>query len=268
MATPATADNVKYLRVRDELAARLDAMPAGQPLPAERELAREFGVARMTLRKAIDELVAEARVLRRRGSGTFVAPAKVAQRLSATSFSDDMRARGLRPGGRTLAARVSPAGMLVASCLDIPPSAPALHVTRLRLADDIPMAIEDLHVPYDLVPGLSGVDLADRSFYELLAKRYDLVLSGGTQTIEPTLTGRVEAEALEVPEGSAAFLFERRSWVANGRIVEFVRSVYRGDRYRIVADIFPPGPAAGAGRRFPGPALDGRSRHLDTGPKH
>lgn len=268
MVTPATADNVKYLRVRDELAARLDTMPAGQPLPAERELAREFGVARMTLRKAIDELVAEARLLRRRGSGTFVAPAKVAQRLSASSFSADMRARGLRPGARTVASRVSPAGMLVASCLDIPPSALALHVTRLRLADDIPMAIEDLHVPCDLVPGLDGADLADRSFYELLAKRYNLVMSGGIQTIEPTNTSRVEAEALEVAEGSAAFLFERRSWVPGGRIVEFVRSVYRGDRYRIVADIFPPDPTAPAPAPVSAAALDDRGWPSHTAPQH
>jgi len=236
------AATAKYLRVRDQLADRLETMAPGQPLPPERVLADEFGVARMTYRKAVDALVAEGRLLRRQGSGTFVTPSKVAQRLTATSFSADMRERGLHPGSRTLSAAVAPAGMLVGSCLGISPTAPTLTVTRLRLADDLPMAVEDLHVPYDLVPGLTGADLVDRSFYELLAERYGLIMTGGTQTIEPILAGAAESEALGIATGAPAFLFERTTRVSTGRLIEFVRSVYRGDRYRIVVDIFPPTP--------------------------
>ncbi len=232
----------KYLRVRDQLAARLETMSPGQPLPPERELSQEFGIARMTLRKAVDALVADGRLLRRQGSGTFVAPSKLAQRLTASSFSADMRARGMRPCSRILAATVAPAGLLIGPCLGISSSDPTLHVIRLRLADDLPMALEDLHVPYDLVPGLTGEDMVDRSFYELLAERYGLVMTGGTQTVEPTVVGPAEAESLGVPVGAPAFLFERTTGVSTGRLVEFVRSVYRGDRYRIVADIFPPIP--------------------------
>lgn len=234
------SEAAKYLRVRDQLAARLETMAPGQSLPSERELSREFGVARMTFRKAVDALVTDGRLLRRHGSGMLVAPSKVAQRLTATSFSADMRARGFRPGSQTRAAAVIPAGMLVGSCLGISPDAPTLHVTRLRLADDIPMAMEDLYVPRDLVPGLAGEDLVDRSFYELLSERYGLHMTGGTQVVEPTLTTPAEAEALGVRPGAPAFLFERTTRVSTGRVVEFVRSVYRGDRYRIVVDIFPP----------------------------
>lgn len=234
----------KYLRVRDQLAARLESMSPGQPLPPERLLADEFGVARMTYRKAVEALVADGRLLRRQGSGTFVTPSKVTQRLTATSFSADMRARGLRPGSRTLSAAVTPAGMLVGTCLGISPTAPTLRVARLRLADDLPMAVEDLYVPYDLVPGLTGADLVDRSFYELLADRYGLMMTGGTQTIEPILAGPAESEALGIAPGAPAFLFERTTRVSTGRLIEFVRSVYRGDRYRIVVDIFPPTPHA------------------------
>ncbi|HEY0639747.1 MAG TPA: GntR family transcriptional regulator [Pseudonocardiaceae bacterium] len=226
--------------MREELAARLATMAPGQPLPAERELARDLGVARMTLRKVLDELVAESVLLRRQGSGTFVAPPKVAQRLTATSFSEDMRSRGMRPGARTLGALTRPAGMAVGACLSIPPTAQILQVRRLRLADDSPMALEELHVPCDVVPGLTGADLVDHSFYELLERRYGLQLSGGTQTVEPTLVTAADAAELDVPPGSPAFLFERTSRVGSGRVVEFVRSIYRGDRYRIVVDIFPP----------------------------
>lgn len=215
-------------------------MEPGQPLPAERELAAEFGVARMTLRKALDQLVADSLLFRRQGSGTFVARPKVAQRLTAMSFSADMRARGLRPGARTLSAAMRPAEMAVAACLQIQPTAPILRIRRLRLADGTPMALEELHIPGDVVPGLTGEDLVDHSFHALLVQRYGLTLAGGTQTIEPTLTSAEDAALLEVTPGAPAFLFERTTKVSTGRVVEFVRSVYRGDRYRIVVDLFPP----------------------------
>jgi GntR family transcriptional regulator len=230
----------KYLWVRDQLIARLGSMEPGQPLPAERELAAELGVARMTLRKALAQLVAESLLFRRQGSGTFVARPKVAQRLTATSFSADMRARGLCPGARTLSAAMRPAGMAVGACLQIQPTATILRVRRLRLADGTPMALEELHVPGDVVPGLTGDDLVDHSFYVLLSQRYGLTLAGGTQTIEPTLTSAEDAALLDVAPGAPAFLFERTTKASTGRVVEFVRSVYRGDRYRIVVDLFPP----------------------------
>ena len=234
----------KHVQVREELVARLDHLPYGAALPTERQLSAELGVARMTLRKAVDHLVAEGRLVRRQGAGTFVAPPKVAQRLHASSFSEDMRARGLRPSARTLKAGRGPAGVAVGACLGVEPTASVLHVVRLRLADDLPMAIEDLHVPADLVPGLTGDELAGRSFYELLEDRYGLTIARGSQTIEPVLVRKNEAAALDVDEGVPAFLFERTTRVTTGRVVEFVRSVYRGDRYRILVDISRPTPSA------------------------
>src|SRR5690606_3763977 len=133
-------------------------MAPGEPLPAERDLARDLGVARMTLRRAVDALVDRQVLVRRQGAGTFVAAPKPAHRLAANSFSADMRARGLRPGSRTLSSERRPAGVVLAALLEIPPGAAVLHVRRLRLADDEPMALEDLHVPADLVPGLTGED--------------------------------------------------------------------------------------------------------------
>ena len=108
---------------------------------------------------------------------------------------------------------------------------------RLRLADRETMAIETLHVREALVPGLTPRDLEERSFYELLRERYGIVIAGGLQTIEPTVTNDEESEALGVPLHSPAFLFERFSRDEGGELVEFVHSIYRGDRYRIVTDL-------------------------------
>ena len=234
-------ETAKQRQVRESLERLIATLSPGEPLPVERDLARDLGVARMTLRRAVDLLVHDQRLIRRQGSGTFVAAPKVTQRLTATSFSADMRARGLRPGSHTVFTRQSPAGMMLAALLDVPPHANVVHVRRLRTADDVPMALEDLHVPCDIAPGLTGGDLENTSFYELLADRFETPIVAGTQTVEPGLTALDEAELLGVEEGAPAFLFERTSRIADDRIAEFVRSIYRGDRYRIVVDIFPNG---------------------------
>jgi GntR family transcriptional regulator len=241
-AAPPGSDRATQQHVRAELDRLLAGLAPGEPLPAERDLARDLGVARMTLRRAVDALVRDQRLIRRHGSGTFVSAAKVNQRLTATSFSADMRARGLRPGSRTVAARRSPAGMMLAGLLDVPPHTEVLCVRRLRLADGEPMAVEDLHVPATVAPGLTGADLEDASFYDLLAQRYDDPVVGGTQTIEPALAGASEAGLLGIDPGSPVLVFERTTRVRSGGIAEFVRSAYRGDRYRIVVDIAAPTP--------------------------
>src|SRR5256885_10536490 len=99
------------------------------------------------------------------------------------------------------------------------------------------MAVELLHAPDALVPGLTRRDLEAPSFYELLRERYGITIANGTQSIEPTVTSEEESEVLGVPLHTPAFLFERTTLSESGRIVEFVRSIYRGDRYRLVADL-------------------------------
>ncbi len=110
-------------------------------------------------------------------------------------------------------------------------------ISRLRLADHETMAIETLHVRESLVPGISARDLEEQSFYELLEGRYGITIVGGLQTIEPTVTNEDESDALGVPLHSPAFVFERTTRSESGEIVEYVRSLYRGDRYRLVTEL-------------------------------
>jgi GntR family transcriptional regulator len=129
------------------------------------------------------------------------------------------------------------AGPQVGRQLNISPAERVFQIRRLRLADGAPMALETLHVPVSLVPGLTAAQLEHASWYELLEQRYNVVISNGLQTIEPTVTNEEESELLGVPLHSPAFLFERTSQTREGRTVEFVRSIYRGDRYRLVAEL-------------------------------
>lgn len=154
-----------------------------------------------------------------------------------TSFTEDMRRRGMVPASRTLGLRVTPAGAHLGRLLHVSPSEPVMIINRLRLADRETMAIETLHVRESLVPGLTAPDLERSSFYEILEGRFGITIVGGDQTIEPTVTNEEESEALGVPLHSPAFQFERITHSESSEIVEYVRSIYRGDRYKLVTEL-------------------------------
>ncbi|HVH62501.1 MAG TPA: GntR family transcriptional regulator [Candidatus Dormibacteraeota bacterium] len=257
----------KQEETRDRVLDLIEGLEVGDPIPAERQLAAELGVSRLTVRAALDDLVRDGYLERRHGSGTYVTEPKIAQPLTLTSFSDDMRRRGMTPGSRTLELAITLAGARLAHRLGVSPETRLVRVTRLRLADSKPMALEILHVPESLVPGLSRQDFEDHSFYELLRERYGITIGSGTQSIEPTVTNEEESEVLGVPLHTPAFLFERTTVSESGRTVEFVRSIYRGDRYRLVADLVPQrsrnGRSAGAtrGRANANGAQEGDHNH-------
>jgi GntR family transcriptional regulator len=226
----------KQSETRNRVLDLIERLDIGQAIPSERQLSTDFGVSRLTVRAALDELVREGFLVRRRGSGTFVSEPKIAQELTMTSFSEDMRQRGMRPGSKTLSLETTLAGAYLGRCLHVSPSERIVVAKRLRLADDETMAIETLHVPERIVPGITRKDF-DSSFYDLLTNRYGVEIDGGMQAIEPTVTDEEESELLGVPLHSPAFQFERTTRAADGRIVEFVRSIYRGDRYRLVSEL-------------------------------
>ena len=227
----------KQADTREQVLDLIERLSVGQAIPSERQLSVDLSVSRLTVRAALDELVREGYLIRRRGAGTFVSEPKIAQELTMTSFTEDMRRRGLEPASRTLELKTITAGARLGRMLHVSPSEPVLVATRLRLADRETMAIETLHVRKSLVPGLTAADLESGSFYELLESKYGIELVSGLQTIEPTVTNEEESAALGLPLHSPAFVFERVTHAASGDIVEFVRSVYRGDRYRLVTEL-------------------------------
>jgi GntR family transcriptional regulator len=235
MTTPQRT--TKQSQTRDRVIDLIDRLGVGNAIPSERQLSTDLGVSRLTVRAALDGLVREGYLVRRRGSGTFVREPKIAQELTMTSFSEDMQRRGMRPASKTLSLTTTMAGAYLGRCLHVSPSERIVVVRRLRLADGVTMAIETLHVPESLVPGLTPRDLEKHSFYELLAQRYEITIVGGIQTIEPTVTNEEESAGLGVPLHSPAFLFERTTRSDTDAIVEFVRSIYRGDRYRLVTEL-------------------------------
>ena len=226
----------KQSATRQQVLELIERLGVGTAIPSERQLSVDLGVSRLTVRAALDDLAREGYLVRRRGSGTYVQQPKITQQLTMTSFSEDMRRRGMAPSSTTLSLTRQLAGPRLGRFLNVSPGDEIVVVQRLRLADGVSMAIETLHIPAKVVPNVAERDL-EGSFYELLRDRYGIEIATATQTIEPTVTNEEESEALGVPLHSPAFLFERTSRDDAGRVVEFVQSIYRGDRYRLITEL-------------------------------
>jgi GntR family transcriptional regulator len=222
----------KYLQLRTILVELIEGeLGPDDAIPSERELSERFGVSRMTVRETVDRLVAEGRLYRVPAKGTFVAHPKLDMPLQLSSFSDDMRRRGLRPGARELTRRTEPAREHVRAALDLGQG--DVHVIeRLRLADGTPMAIERTHVDASITPGLAGVSLEDASLYAVLADRYGIRLDGGEQWIEAAPADAEVAGRLGIGP-RAPVLRIRRLARQGARPVEYTESVYRADRYQL-----------------------------------
>ena len=245
-----TADASTSVALRTRLRELIAAARVGDRLPSERQLSARWGVARMTVRRAIDGLVTEGLVERRHGSGTYVVPQPFVRLLGLTSFTQDMRGRGMAPGSRLLAWEDSQADGAIAGRLRIPLGSRVVSFTRLRLANGEPMAVETVWIPAALVPGLSPDDLAG-SLYQLLATRYGIVPGAATVTIEPVIADDPTRELLGIGADQACLRVRMVDSDARGRVIMVATCVYRGDRYQLHAEVsgaaFTPATARRAG---------------------
>ena len=226
----------KYYRLKQHLLDLTQTMPPGTPgSPGAHCSLTEFDTSRTTVRQALAELVVEGRLERIQGKGTFVAKPKVAQALQLTSYTEDMRAQGLEPTSRLLEIGYVAADDDLAERLGIRASAKVLRIERLRMANGEPMAIETTHLSQQRFPGLRKLLTRYSSLYTALAEEYGVHLAEAEETIETALATPTEAGLLGTDTGLPMLLLSRHSIDADGEPVEWVRSVYRGDRYKFVA---------------------------------
>jgi DNA-binding GntR family transcriptional regulator len=209
------------------------ALQPGALLPSERLLTERYGVARATVTQAIEGLASRGLVYRVQGSGTFVAEPKFRQPLTLTSFTEDMRARGMTPGSLVLGQAVVPASEVVARHLALVPGSPVVHLERVRTADGEPMALERTHLPAQRLPGLEAADLTGASLYELLEHEWGVRVADADQWASVVRLNGDEAALLQVAGDQPALLFQRVTREPGGTPVEYVRSLYRGDRYEV-----------------------------------
>jgi GntR family transcriptional regulator len=202
-------------------------------LPPERDLATDFSVSRITVRKAIDGLVSEGLLMRRQGSGTFVC-ARVEKNFSKlTSFSEDMRARGRNPRSvwlRKSSGTVTPEEALT---LRASPGTPVYRFHRIRFADDAPMSLEYATILASCLPSLEAVESSLYTALERVGNRPVRAL----QRLRAVLFTAEQADLLQAKEKDPGLLVERLGFLKDGRAAEFTQSFYRGDTYDFVAEL-------------------------------
>ncbi|WP_242902292.1 GntR family transcriptional regulator [Actinomadura terrae] len=230
----------KYMQLRSILIQVIEdgGLAAGAPLPSERELCRTYRLSRMTVRQTLELLVAEGRLRRRPGKGTFVASAperaleRTAERTPAhpVCLADGLRAGGLRLGFADLGERTVDAGARLAHALATEPGTAVHLLTRLVLADGEPVAVERSCVLAALAPGLATRGRAESPLPRLLAGAFGLVFDPAEQTIGAVPAGAADARRLRIPPGSPALLLRERG-TRQGVRGAVITMLVRADRF-------------------------------------
>ncbi len=227
-----------YVQLRKSIEEAVNAgiIGPGDALPSERDIAIKADVSRVTVRKAVQDLVRGGMLVQRHGSGTFVAPRvnRVEQPLSRlTSFTEDMARRGMKVRSEWLDRGLyapSPEEMMT---LGLSSSERVARVARLRIADDTPLAIERASLAASVLPRPEAIG---ESLYAALEKTGHRPVRA-VQRLSAKTLAETEAELLGVAPGSASLTIERISYLATGKVIEFTRSVYRGDAYDFVVEL-------------------------------
>jgi GntR family transcriptional regulator len=223
-----------YHQLKKVIEERIDSQEwtPGMRLPSERELCDQFQVSRITVRQALAELVNAGGLTRQQGVGTFVASPRIEQNLThLVGFTQDMQARGKRPGSRIIEQKALPAPPHIARALQIQPGDSMVMLKRLRLTDGEPMAIEIAYLPDAICNGLLAEDMHDRSLYQLLMTKYNVFPSRAEQQLQAIACPAAEAQLLGIAKGSPVLHIYRLTFTAEARPVEYTESYYRGDRY-------------------------------------
>ncbi|MEV7627897.1 GntR family transcriptional regulator [Actinoplanes sp. NPDC089786] len=227
---------MRRAEVREKLRELIEVRAPGDPMPSERSLCEHLGVSRPTVRAAIDELARDGLLVRQHGRGTFTSPHKISQEVPSASGQPVPPAEGDWTS-EVLVFRTESAGARLGRRLRVSPGDDLLHVTRRRMVDGEPMAIEEIRLPAALVTGITADDFVAGSLYRLMRERFGVDATDAVQITEPTVTDAQESQLLGVPLYSPALLFERTTRDGRGRVIEFTRSIYRGDRYRITSHL-------------------------------
>lgn len=210
----------------------------GDQIPTIRELCELYGVSRTTVVQALSALAQEGLLIRRQGKGIFVAQPKIEHGpVRLLSFTEEISRRGQTTSNRTLTLAETPATAEVAARLNLNPGDPVVVLERLRLVDGEPMGVQKAFLPARLFPGLAMTDEPIESLYRLLQDRYGVIPTRAIETYEPIGLHRSMATLLGVRPGAPGFSVERITRDQHGRLIEYVVSVLRGDRYRVVLEL-------------------------------
>lgn len=230
-----------YIQVLESLIEYIETnqLSPGYQLPGESDLCETFDVSRTVIRQALQELEYKGLIYREKGRGTFVAKPKIHEGLfqELTGFYQDMVAKGHRPRSDVLKQEKIPAGPKVAGYLNLEPGDAVIQIDRLRYVNHEPIVLVTTYLPYEICPDLLAVDLTEQSLYEYLENQHGLFIASGKRFLEAVVANQLEAELLQVDEGSPLLLLNSVGYLDDGRAMEYFHAVHRGDRSRFETEL-------------------------------
>lgn len=233
-----------YMQLKNHLSNLIDngeIMPGGR-LPSEKELENKFNISRITVRRALQELAAEEKIVRIPGKGSFILQPKIEPLPSLTSFSENMRAQGFEPSYRNTIISFVPPPPRVKHFLGYADDAKAVHVERMLLADGVPMAIQDEYLPYafyQMNPAIFTTEVFNHfSMYTAIELNLGIKLSRAEEFVDAAQASQAEADALGIKRGDLILVITRMTYSDTDLPVEFVKLTFRADRYRYRVELF------------------------------
>jgi GntR family transcriptional regulator len=226
-----------YGKVEEVLASEIarGELKPGDRLPSEEELLTRFSVSRITVRRAIQNLIQRGIVEIRRGHGTYVLAPRISQELTTlTGFVEDMALHGRKASARVVSQEVVAANAIVARQLDVSKGVHVMRIERVRLADSVPMSFDETYLPLDVGKQIVSNDLRIKPIFTLLEEKYGISLTDAEYKMEAAAASVHIAHALAIPEGSPVFRIERTSYAESGRPIDYEVLSYRGDLIRFV----------------------------------
>lgn len=218
----------KPYAIRTVLDEILDGLVEGDAFPPERELAARFGVARETVRQALHELLVEGRI-ERRGRGTVVSKPKLVQPLSLKSYTEGALKMGRKPGRLLVTWEDVEATPDLTAALDVTDGAAVMHLERVLLADGQRIGLESTYLPKHRFGAFTETFDPTTSLYAAV-RATGVEFGSAVERVETVLASPREAGLLESTTAMPMLRLHRRSVDTDGRPIEVVRSLYRGDR--------------------------------------
>lgn len=222
-----------YVQLMDILIDKIDNyMEENDQLDSEREICESYGLSRTTVRQALDELEKIKYIYKVHGKGNFVAPRKLEQNLvKFYSFTDEMKKLGKKPTSEVISFEISEANEKVLSNLKSEKEELVYKITRLRIADNVPMIYEITYLPYERFTGLTKEMLQERPMYEVLKTEFKTNITSAQEYFEPILSNKLESIYLGINKGEPSLKIERTTY-ENKQVIEYTVSIARGDKFK------------------------------------
>lgn len=225
-----------YYQIKDSILNMIEneQLKPGDLIPPEREICKMQGVSRMTVNKAIMELVSDGVLYREQGRGTFVARPKQYKKLSQLiGFSQEMESKGHKTSSKIISFDIKKATHQIKDILKLPEDKDyVITIKRLRLIDNEPIAIETVWLARYRFPDMSVETIFGQSLYKIFREQYGYQLSSAKETIEPKLLSEFEIELLNQPESQLALNFKKVAYIENEIPIEYTEAIYRSDKYK------------------------------------